>query len=146
MGSQELVHYTKSRKALSTQPSIRLDSTDIKPKQSMKWIGFILDWRLLFNQHVRSAATPISAMEIEAAIPPVDLHLPRLLAPLSGHSTPPNSQIPSNSQIIQRLPPIWRTGSEPPVLQTAVFERTNIFALEAWAPTEDSLDNNAAVQ
>ncbi len=234
MGSQELVHYTKSRKALSAQPSIRLDSTDIKPKQSIKWIGFILDSKLLFNQHVRSAATkamhaldsmhllantarglhqehlrrlyiacirpimtygspvwwsqkklhtkelervqnkalrwicatfrttPISAMEIEAAIPPVDLHLDylhrRAAIRLNG--------LPPNSQIIQRLPPIWRMGSEPPVLQTAIqrkqsktttqllrlsrltsaiFERTNIFALEPWAPTVDSFDGRLKI-
>lgn len=234
MGSQELVHYTKSRQPLSSQPFIRLGSTDIKPKQSIKWVGFTLDSKLLFNQHVKSAATkamrvldgmrllantirglhqihlcriyiacilpimtygspvwwtqkkihakelervqnkalrwicaafrttPISAMEIEAAVPPINLHLDYL----QRHAAICLNGLPHNSQVIRHLPPAWQTGDEPSLLQTtrqhrrlkaptqllrlsrltsAVYERSNTFALEPWAHTIDSFDGRLTI-
>ena len=93
--------------------------------------------------------TPITAMELEASIPPIQLHLDylqrRAAVRLNG--------LPTNSQVISRLPPAWQDRTNPNPngrqrrpktltqlwrlsrLSSPLYKRTDIFALPPWAPS-----------
>lgn len=102
-------------------------------------------------------------MEIEAAVPPVNLHLDYL----QRRAAIRLNSLPYNSQVIRRLPPAWQAQSDPSTLQTtmqhhrpqastqltclsrltsAIYERIDIFAVEPWAHTIESFNGRLTVR
>lgn len=109
------------------------------------------------------STTPISALQLEAALPPINLHLNYLQRRAAFRI----NRLPQNSQVICRLPRAWHENWTWPTtdptthqhqrrpntqllrlsrLSSPLYEHADIFAIEPWAPSADSFEGRLTVQ
>ncbi|KAF8757962.1 Reverse transcriptase (RNA-dependent DNA polymerase) [Rhizoctonia solani] len=109
----DLIHFIRSPKTPHSNPSLTFShsgtDTTISPKDVVRWLGFYLDRRLNFKEHIQTMAIKAKAtLGWFANASPT----PRMDSQIVENLARKLRSIPAHAEVARRLPPEWDSSTE----------------------------------